>query len=79
MLTVPNLLCLSRIAAAPLLAHLIIEKGDFGLALAVFAFAGATDMVNSCCSLQRMVKCGRITQQREFRIDLPSSTQLPLN
>ena len=53
-MTVPNLLCLSRIVAAPLLAHLIIEKGDFGLALAVFAFAGVTDMVNNSCSLQRI-------------------------
>jgi len=31
--TVPNLLCVSRIAAAPLLAHLIVDKGDFPLAV----------------------------------------------
>ena len=47
-LTVPNLLCVSRIAAAPLLAHLIIDKGDFPLAVAVFAYAGLTDVVTKC-------------------------------
>ena len=41
----PNLLCVSRIAAAPLLAHLIVDKGDFPLAVAVFAYAGVTDVV----------------------------------
>lgn len=44
--TVPNLLCVSRIAAAPLLAHLIIDKGDFPLAVAVFFFAGLTDVLD---------------------------------
>ena len=43
--TVPNLLCVSRIAAAPLLAHLIVDKGDFPLAVALFAYAGVTDVV----------------------------------
>ena len=44
-MTVPNLLCVSRIAAAPLLAHLIVDEGDFPLAVALFAYAGVTDVV----------------------------------
>jgi len=44
-LTVPNLLCVSRIVAAPYLAHLIIN-GDFLLASGLFVYAGATDFLD---------------------------------
>lgn len=44
LLTVPNALCVSRIAMAPYLAHLIIE-GDYTWALGLFAYAGITDLV----------------------------------
>jgi len=44
-LTVPNLLCVSRIVAAPYLASFIIQ-GDFLLASALFVYAGATDFLD---------------------------------
>jgi len=43
--TVPNLLCLSRIVAAPVLANLIIE-GKFEMASVLFVVAGFTDMLD---------------------------------
>jgi len=43
--TIPNMLCVSRIIAAPYLAHLI-SSGDFLLASGVFAYAGATDFLD---------------------------------
>ena len=45
-LTIPNLLCLSRIAISPYLAHLIIHTGNYPWALAVFGYAGVTDAVS---------------------------------
>jgi cardiolipin synthase len=45
--TVPNILCVGRIIASPYLGYLIIQ-GNFPLAIAVFAFAGVTDMVSFC-------------------------------
>lgn len=44
-LTVPNLLCVSRIVAAPYLAHLIIN-GNFLAAGGLFVYAGATDFLD---------------------------------
>jgi len=44
-LTVPNLLCVSRIVAAPVLANSIIN-GDFLFASGLFAYAGATDFLD---------------------------------
>ena len=46
-LTVPNLLCLTRIALSPYIAHLIIHNGDYPWALAVFGYAGITDAVRT--------------------------------
>jgi len=43
--TVPNFLCVSRIAAAPYLSHLIVN-GDFFLASCLFVYAGATDFLD---------------------------------
>ena len=43
--TIPNLLCVSRIAAAPYISHLIIN-GNFPLACGVFVYAGATDFLD---------------------------------
>jgi len=45
-LTVPNLLCLSRIALSPYIAHLIIHDGNYPWALAVFGYAGITDALD---------------------------------
>jgi len=45
MLTIPNLLCVSRIVAAPYLAHLVIS-GDLLLASGLFVVAGATDYLD---------------------------------
>ena len=44
-LTVPNLLCFGRIAASPYLATSIIN-GDLKTSLAIFGFAGFTDLVS---------------------------------
>jgi len=44
-LTIPNLLCVSRIVAAPYLAHLIIN-GDYMMASGLFVYAGATDFLD---------------------------------
>ncbi|XP_049858247.1 probable cardiolipin synthase (CMP-forming) isoform X3 [Schistocerca gregaria] len=44
-LTIPNLLCLFRIAAAPYLGYLVLQS-EFHLAVAIFAFAGVTDLVD---------------------------------
>lgn len=44
-LTVPNLLCVSRIVAAPYIAHCIIN-GSYPTAAALFVYAGATDMLD---------------------------------
>merc|ERR1719516_866237 len=43
--TVPNLLCVSRIAATPLICSSIIE-GDFFLSTLLFMYAGATDFLD---------------------------------
>ncbi|XP_041866249.1 cardiolipin synthase (CMP-forming) isoform X2 [Melanotaenia boesemani] len=43
--TIPNLLCVCRILLAPFLGHLIIQK-NFDLSLALFALAGATDLLD---------------------------------
>lgn len=43
--TIPNLLCVCRIALAPLLGHLIITQ-HFHLSLALFTLAGATDLLD---------------------------------
>ena len=37
---------MSRIAVAPLLTDLFVGEGDFLLAVAVFAFAGVTDVLD---------------------------------
>ncbi|PSN53475.1 hypothetical protein C0J52_09336 [Blattella germanica] len=42
-LTIPNLLCISRIAISPVLGYLIIQS-DFHLALGIFVFAGISDL-----------------------------------
>lgn len=44
-LTVPNLLCAGRLAAAPVLAHLIVS-GQMTPALALFVAAGVTDVLD---------------------------------
>ena len=50
----PNLLCLSRIALSPVLAHLIVA-GRHEAAFAVFLYAGLSDLVRrnaiSCLNL----------------------------
>ena len=45
-ITIPNLLCLSRIVAAPYLSHLIINQADFSWAMVIFMYAGLTDAVS---------------------------------
>jgi len=44
--TVPNLLCLSRIVMSPYIAHLIIHTGNYPWALAAFGYAGITDLLD---------------------------------
>ncbi|XP_023249280.1 cardiolipin synthase (CMP-forming) [Seriola lalandi dorsalis] len=43
--TIPNVLCVCRILLAPFLGHLIIQQ-HFHLSLALFALAGATDLLD---------------------------------
>ena len=43
-LTVPNLLCVSRIVASPYLVQLVVS-GQHKMALGLFAYAGITDLV----------------------------------
>jgi len=43
--TIPNLLCMSRIVAAPVLSNLIAQ-GDFTAASVLFVIAGATDLLD---------------------------------
>jgi hypothetical protein len=57
-ITVPNLLCLSRIIAAPYISFVIINNGNFSLALAIFMYAGFTDAV-SCISTIKSVGYSR--------------------
>ena len=45
-ITIPNLLCVSRILAAPYLSHLIINQADFSWAMVIFMYAGLTDAVS---------------------------------
>ena len=45
-LTVPNALCVTRMALAPYIAHLIVVQGDFPWALAFFGYAGLTDLLD---------------------------------
>ena len=44
-ITIPNLLCVSRIVAAPYLANFIIN-GDYAMASGLFFYAGATDFLD---------------------------------
>ena len=46
-LTVPNLLSVSRIALSPALGYLVLSE-NYPLALGLFAVAGVTDMVCAC-------------------------------
>ena len=46
LVTVPNLLCLSRIAVAPYIAHLVINEHNFSLSLGLFCYAGLTDLLD---------------------------------
>ena len=46
LVTVPNLLCVSRIVLAPYVAHLI-TIGEFEWALGCFVYAGTSDMVRT--------------------------------
>ncbi|KAI1302404.1 putative cardiolipin synthase (CMP-forming) [Halotydeus destructor] len=43
--TVPNGLCLARIASTPVLGYFVVSN-QFGLALSLFAFAGLTDLLD---------------------------------
>ncbi|KAJ8290548.1 hypothetical protein GJAV_G00014350 [Gymnothorax javanicus] len=43
--TIPNFLCMTRIALAPVLGYLIIEQ-CFSISLGLFALAGATDLLD---------------------------------
>ncbi|KAJ9591573.1 hypothetical protein L9F63_001927 [Diploptera punctata] len=43
--TIPNLLCISRIAMSPVLGYLIVQS-DYHLALGVFVFAGISDLLD---------------------------------
>jgi cardiolipin synthase len=43
--TVPNLLCLSRIVLAPYLVHLV-NAGHYEWAMGIFAYAGITDLLD---------------------------------
>ena len=43
-ITIPNLLCVSRIALAPYIAHLVIN-GQNEMALGLFTYAAITDLV----------------------------------
>ena len=43
--TIPNLLCVSRILAAPYIAYCIVNA-DYATAAALFAYAGATDLAD---------------------------------
>jgi len=45
-LTIPNLLCISRIIMSPFLGYLILQS-DYHLALGVFMFAGISDLVSN--------------------------------
>jgi len=45
-LTIPNLLCLSRIAMSPYIAYLIVQTGNYPWALAAFGYAGITDLLD---------------------------------
>ena len=45
--TIPNMLCVSRIVAAPYLAHVVINTANFPWALAIFGYAALTDAVRA--------------------------------
>ena len=49
--TVPNLLCVGRIAVSPYLATTIIN-GDLNIALAIFGLAGFSDLVRLFCQVE---------------------------
>lgn len=44
--TIPNVLSASRIALTPLISYLIVSKGDFQTSVALFAYAGITDLAS---------------------------------
>ncbi|KAK1170703.1 cardiolipin synthase (CMP-forming) isoform X1 [Acipenser oxyrinchus oxyrinchus] len=43
--TIPNFLCMARIALSPVLGYLIVEK-EFNLSLGLFVLAGVTDLLD---------------------------------
>ena len=43
--TIPNALCITRIALTPLLSYFVVSS-QFGIALSIFAIAGITDLVS---------------------------------
>ena len=45
-ITIPNLLCLTRIALAPVMAYLLMQS-HHSVALTLLGVAGATDMVST--------------------------------
>lgn len=53
--TIPNLLCVSRIALSPYLCHLVLAA-DHQWALGLFLLAGTTDLV--CIGREKRAKEG---------------------
>ena len=45
-LTVPNALCVGRLAMAPYIAHLVINEADFKTSLGLFCVAGVSDLLD---------------------------------
>ena len=51
--TIPNLLCLSRIAAAPYIAY-CIASADWATAAGLFVYAGATDLADGAIARRQV-------------------------
>ncbi|CAB4056570.1 CRLS [Lepeophtheirus salmonis] len=55
-LTVPNLLCASRIVASPYIGYLIVQN-EYSLALACFGYAGLSDFADDPLADKILVTC----------------------
>lgn len=53
-LTIPNLLCVTRSILAPYIGYVIVQE-NYQLAIGLILFAGLTDLVNLCFSLYIVV------------------------
>ena len=69
--TIPNLLCVSRIVAAPYIAY-CIASADYATAAALFVYAGATDLADGAIARRYNSSNDAMFPNPNYRLRFPS-------